>query len=79
MAAKVGAAAALLLLLLTITLAGAEAKLCEERSQKFRGPCKFNTNCVAVCVTEGYTGGYCHKTVFHSHCMCTKECGGGGG
>ncbi|KAI4963573.1 defensin Tk-AMP-D1.1-like [Hordeum vulgare subsp. vulgare] len=62
---------ALVLLFLTL---GAEAELCKARSRTFKGRCTRNDNCVAVCMTENFTGGYCHGVV-ERHCMCTKKCG----
>ncbi|KAE8795893.1 Defensin-like protein 6 [Hordeum vulgare] len=44
---------ALVLLFLTL---GAEAELCKARSRTFKGRCTRNDNCVAVCMTENFTG-----------------------
>ncbi|KAF7089170.1 hypothetical protein CFC21_092191 [Triticum aestivum] len=61
------------LVLLFLTL-GAEAELCKQHSRTFKGRCTHNDNCVAICLTENFTGGYCHGIV-ERHCMCTKKCG----
>lgn len=61
--------------------AGAEAKVCYSRSRTFKGWCYHSINCIAICITEGDTSGFCQAGA----CMCTYEClngvvaGGGGG
>ncbi|XP_062217213.1 anther-specific protein SF18-like [Phragmites australis] len=57
---------------------GAEAELCTSHSKTFHGWCGNSANCASVCVSEKYTGGYCHGVVLRQ-CICTKDCGGGDG
>ncbi|KAL6629924.1 hypothetical protein ACP70R_029689 [Stipagrostis hirtigluma subsp. patula] len=75
MEAEIAATAALVLLFLTL---GAEADICVFPSLTFEGWCANNQNCAAVCVNEGYDGGFCQGQI-HRKCMCTILCGGIGG
>ncbi|KAG2656322.1 hypothetical protein PVAP13_1KG074100 [Panicum virgatum] len=68
---------AMLLLLLLLLAFGADADRCETQSRGYKGACN-NHNCWAVCMTEGNTGGFC-KVKLGWKCVCTRECGGGGG
>ncbi|KAG0545443.1 hypothetical protein BDA96_02G362100 [Sorghum bicolor] len=73
MKGKIAATTGLVLLLLT--LAGAEAKVCQ-----WVAPtdvvCQQST-CLPLCISKGYTDGYC--TQLDRKCACTKECTGDGG
>ncbi|GJM90323.1 hypothetical protein PR202_ga06590 [Eleusine coracana subsp. coracana] len=69
------AATALFLLLLAF---GAEAMLCTTPSQTYQGRCVHSTNCAAICITEGNSGGYC-KGKLVAKCICTKACTPSGG
>ncbi|CAJ1941928.1 unnamed protein product [Sphenostylis stenocarpa] len=66
----------LLLLLLATAEMGptmvAEARTCESKSHRFKGPCLSDTNCGSVCRTERFTGGHCRG--FRRRCFCTKHC-----
>ncbi|XP_073147404.1 defensin Ec-AMP-D2-like [Henckelia pumila] len=50
----------------------AEARTCESKSHRFKGPCVSKTNCASVCITEGFHGGHCRG--FRRRCFCTKHC-----
>ncbi|KAF3674012.1 Defensin-like protein [Capsicum baccatum] len=50
----------------------AEARHCESKSQRFKGPCVRQKNCAAVCETEGFPGGDCRG--FRRRCFCTRPC-----
>ncbi|XP_009769844.1 defensin-like protein P322 [Nicotiana tabacum] len=50
----------------------AEARRCESKSQRFRGPCVREKNCAAVCETEGFSGGDCRG--LRRRCFCTRPC-----
>ncbi|KAM3261980.1 hypothetical protein ACQJBY_052582 [Aegilops geniculata] len=75
---KLLAAALLLVLLLAGTgemggpVAVAEARTCEAKSHRFRGPCVRHRNCANVCKTEGFPGGRCRG--FRHRCFCTTHC-----
>ncbi|KDP32807.1 hypothetical protein JCGZ_12099 [Jatropha curcas] len=65
----------LLLLLLLATETGpmvAEARTCESLSHRFKGICVRNSNCAAICQTEGFQGGHCRG--LRRRCFCTKHC-----
>ncbi|KAJ0980830.1 hypothetical protein J5N97_009085 [Dioscorea zingiberensis] len=62
----------LLLLLFSSSMNGVEAKLCRVPSSGFRGICYSDTNCLHVCVSEGYNGGQCKG--FRRRCICYKIC-----
>lgn len=51
--------------------AGVNAETCKFRSSSFVGECYHNMNCVAICMTEQATGGFC-EGVLHRVCVCTK-------
>ncbi|KAM0948718.1 putative oxidoreductase [Dioscorea sansibarensis] len=51
---------------------GVEGRLCKVPSGGFRGICYRDTNCLHVCVSEGYNGGQCKG--FRRRCMCNKIC-----
>ncbi|KAL0321001.1 UNVERIFIED_CONTAM: hypothetical protein Sradi_5361600 [Sesamum radiatum] len=67
----------LFLLVLLVSCIGAEAAVCQTRSQQFRGLCFRNDNCAAICEKEGYISGSCKG--FLLRCICFKDCGGTGG
>ncbi|KAF7055746.1 hypothetical protein CFC21_063236 [Triticum aestivum] len=75
---KLLSAAILLVLLLAGTgemggpVAVAEARTCEAKSHRFRGPCVRHRNCANVCKTEGFPGGKCRG--FRHRCFCTTHC-----
>ncbi|CAA0841441.1 Defensin-like protein 1 [Striga hermonthica] len=50
----------------------AEARKCESKSQRFKGPCFIKANCAAVCRTEGFHSGHCRG--IRRRCYCTKNC-----
>ncbi|CBI27507.3 hypothetical protein AAG906_004292 [Vitis piasezkii] len=50
----------------------AEARTCESQSHRFKGTCVRQSNCAAVCQTEGFHGGNCRG--FRRRCFCTKHC-----
>ncbi|OVA03626.1 Knottin [Macleaya cordata] len=50
----------------------AEASMCKSASQHFKGICISESNCVAICQGEGFTGGECRG--FRRRCICTKPC-----
>ncbi|GJN19102.1 hypothetical protein PR202_gb06340 [Eleusine coracana subsp. coracana] len=52
--------------------------LCITPSQTYQGWCVHNTNCAAICITEGNSGGYC-KGKLVAKCICTKACTPSGG
>lgn len=54
---------------------GAEATLCETRSQFFKGLCLRHDNCATICEKEGYISGRCKG--FLLRCICAKDCGPG--
>jgi hypothetical protein len=59
-------------------VAGVEAKyLCDERSKTWKSFCLRSLDCAGVCVSEGYSGGYCVGFIFKTKCICTKYCEGG--
>ncbi|KAK9747981.1 hypothetical protein RND81_02G028000 [Saponaria officinalis] len=62
---------AAIFIMLLLTLAS-EARMCKRPSQKFRGLCTRDTNCVSVCATEGYANGDCHG--LRRRCICSKPC-----
>ncbi|KAL0407141.1 UNVERIFIED_CONTAM: hypothetical protein Slati_4028000 [Sesamum latifolium] len=64
----------LFLLVLLVSCIGAEAAVCQTRSQQFRGLCFRNDNCAAICEKEGYISGSCKG--FLLRCICFKDCGG---
>ncbi|KAI9091410.1 hypothetical protein K1719_028221 [Acacia pycnantha] len=37
----------------------AEARICESKNQRFRGPCIDSSSCDSVCLSEGFFGGHC--------------------
>lgn len=47
---------------------------CESVSTHFQGYCLMKSNCKSVCLTEGFTDGYC-KGLIHRKCQCSKDCG----
>ncbi|CAA7399562.1 unnamed protein product [Spirodela intermedia] len=47
-------------------------RICESRSQKYRGTCLFSSNCAIACKDEKFTSGYC--TTISRACICTKPC-----
>ncbi|KAL0693201.1 hypothetical protein Bca4012_060381 [Brassica carinata] len=49
-----------------------EARTCESKSHKFRGPCVSRHNCANVCHNEGFHGGKCRG--FRRRCYCTRHC-----
>ncbi|KAI3431170.1 Knot1 domain-containing protein [Psidium guajava] len=49
-----------------------EARTCESQSHRFKGACVSDSNCGAVCQTEGFQGGHCRG--FRRRCFCTKHC-----
>ncbi|KAB1226854.1 Defensin-like protein [Morella rubra] len=64
-----------LLVLLAATEMGpvvAEPRSCETQSHSFKGICLRQSNCAAVCQTEGFPGGQCRG--FRRRCFCTKPC-----
>ncbi|KQK23833.1 defensin Ec-AMP-D1 [Brachypodium distachyon] len=70
-------AALLLALLLLAATDGdqmmvAEARTCESRSHRFRGPCMRASNCRNVCKTEGFQDGKCRG--FRRRCFCVSQC-----
>ncbi|XP_011086331.1 putative defensin-like protein 3 [Sesamum indicum] len=67
----------LFLLVLLVSCIGAEAAVCQTRSQQFRGLCFRNDNCAAICEKEGYISGSCKG--FLLRCICFKDCGATGG
>ncbi|KAL0300947.1 UNVERIFIED_CONTAM: hypothetical protein Sradi_6371500 [Sesamum radiatum] len=67
----------LFLLVLFVSCIGAEAAVCQARSQHFRGLCFRNDNCAAICEKEGYISGNCKG--FLLRCICFKDCGATGG
>ncbi|XP_062209088.1 defensin Ec-AMP-D2-like [Phragmites australis] len=71
---KLFSAVLLVLLLLVVTEVGpvAEARTCESKSHKFKGPCVRRDNCANVCKTEGFPGGRCRG--FRRRCFCTTHC-----
>ncbi|KAA0874854.1 hypothetical protein EYC94_25705 [Enterobacter hormaechei] len=60
------------LLLLVATEMVAEARTCESKSHRFKGPCVRDSNCASVCETEHFSGGNCRG--FRRRCFCTKHC-----
>nr|QYV42764.1 defensin 2 [Ocimum basilicum] len=69
---KLFATAFLVLMLVFSTGMVAEARTCETKSHRFKGPCVRKANCAAVCQTEGFHGGHCRG--FRRRCFCTKHC-----
>ncbi|WMV23078.1 hypothetical protein MTR67_016463 [Solanum verrucosum] len=66
-------AAFFLVLVLVFAIELAEVWTCESPSHKYKGPCvRKQSNCAAVCQTEGFTGGHCRG--FRRRCFCTKKC-----
>ncbi|KAL1221098.1 Defensin-like protein 1 [Cardamine amara subsp. amara] len=62
-------------MLLTSTVMGpvkVEARVCETRSQKFKGPCVSENNCANVCQTEGFPDGDCNGIL--RRCYCNSPC-----
>ncbi|XP_073275716.1 defensin-like protein [Primulina huaijiensis] len=49
-----------------------EARLCESKSLRFKGPCLSNTNCASVCHSEGFPSGDCRG--FRRRCFCLIPC-----
>jgi len=49
-----------------------EARKCVSQSHSFRGLCLSDQNCATVCLTEGFTEGYCRG--FRQRCFCYKPC-----
>ncbi|KZV14638.1 hypothetical protein F511_42150 [Dorcoceras hygrometricum] len=49
-----------------------EARICESRSFRFRGPCVRDTNCASVCRSEGFPDGDCRG--FRRRCFCRRPC-----
>nr|KJB11911.1 hypothetical protein B456_002G029500 [Gossypium raimondii] len=47
-------------------------KICESRSNAFKGLCLRDNNCDIVCKTEGFPNGGCKG--FIRKCVCTKPC-----
>ncbi|XP_076897921.1 defensin SD2-like [Bidens hawaiensis] len=50
----------------------AEARTCQSKSQKFKGPCLSDTNCGNVCKSEGFPRGKCRG--LRRGCFCVKQC-----
>ncbi|CAL5214668.1 unnamed protein product [Lathyrus oleraceus] len=61
-----------LLLAADFTVKTAEARKCVSQSHRFHGPCLRDSNCVTVCLGEGFTGGNCHG--FRRRCFCSRFC-----
>ncbi|CAA6669850.1 unnamed protein product [Spirodela intermedia] len=51
---------------------GAEGRLCESQSHRFKGTCTNDRNCALVCHSEGFPGGHCRG--FWRKCYCTRPC-----
>ncbi|XP_075509836.1 defensin-like protein isoform X1 [Primulina tabacum] len=49
-----------------------EARLCESKSLRFKGPCLSSTNCASVCHSEGFPSGDCRG--FRRRCFCLIRC-----
>ncbi|MBA0641143.1 hypothetical protein Goklo_025725 [Gossypium klotzschianum] len=47
-------------------------KICESRSNAFKGLCLRDNNCDIACKTEGFPNGGCKG--FIRKCVCTKPC-----
>nr|XP_027067033.1 defensin-like protein [Coffea arabica] len=47
-------------------------RTCETPSKRFKGPCVKESNCAAVCQTEGFQGGKCRG--LRRRCFCTRPC-----
>ncbi|XP_022717107.1 defensin-like protein 1 [Durio zibethinus] len=64
----------MLLLLLFIVSASepSEARVCESKSHRFKGPCLSHHNCGMVCKNEGFSGGKCRGV--RRRCFCTRRC-----
>lgn len=54
------------------TIRGAEGRMCESKSSRFKGPCSRDSNCASVCKAEGFPSGDCRG--FRRRCFCTKPC-----
>nr|QIZ15303.1 defensin [Camelina sativa] len=48
-----------------------EARTCESKSHRFRGPCVSRHNCGNVCHNEGFSGGKCRGS--RRRCFCTRN------
>ncbi|KAF6987679.1 hypothetical protein CFC21_005301 [Triticum aestivum] len=77
---RMAASALLLLVLLVATEMGAtttkvaEARDCLSQSFKFKGACLSSSNCAAVCHTENFPDGECHRQHLELKCFCKRPC-----
>nr|ACV84380.1 defensin precursor [Triticum turgidum subsp. durum] len=77
---RMAASALLLLVLLVATETGttttkvAEARDCLSQSFKFKGACLSSSNCAAVCRTEKFPDGECHRQHLERKCFCKRPC-----
>lgn len=53
---------------------GTEDEYCESPSEEFKGVCISDTNCGAVCRTEGFESGRCRGLLLNRRCICIKHC-----
>ncbi|BAT73191.1 hypothetical protein VIGAN_01065600 [Vigna angularis var. angularis] len=49
-----------------------EGKDCWQPSMTYKGICILTSNCIKVCVNEGFTSGKCRG--FPPHCDCVYPC-----
>ncbi|KAM3400097.1 hypothetical protein ACQJBY_005156 [Aegilops geniculata] len=77
---RMAASTLLLLVLLIATEMGAtrtkvaEARDCLSQSFKFKGACLSSSNCAAVCRTEDFPDGECHRQHLERKCFCKRPC-----
>nr|GMC47310.1 defensin Ec-AMP-D2-like [Ipomoea batatas]GMC49732.1 defensin Ec-AMP-D2-like [Ipomoea batatas]GMC51623.1 defensin Ec-AMP-D2-like [Ipomoea batatas] len=57
---------------MTMRVEGGGSRLCETKSNRFKGLCWSDTNCGSVCRSEGFAGGNCRG--FRRRCFCSRSC-----